>query len=325
MTYIKYITVFLLICFAFATSVHAASFDCTKASTKIEKIICNDEELSKQDAALATAYADALKNIPDPKELIIGQREWLKERNNCMEKTCLSEGYRKRIGELERIGSKKGTSNNNKDTDLARLVMLVNDKISKPIINHDAEICAGFLEDFKKQSGITYIKPIIEADKYEDPRFDPYKQQCPDFDWHRGEVYLPGVWDSVKDLPKEEQEKSGSISYATRNFRLYQVNINNNAADGKELVFYSEGYVGPSLKPTGGNYLYLDVESCQTNGGVSTAATINSVTNNKTDNYSYIVNYKSQNYILTYVYSGVLKIDKYYQEYQSFIPFCTYN
>jgi uncharacterized protein YecT (DUF1311 family) len=39
----------------------AASFDCKKASTKVEKLICADPELSRQDEAMAAAYAEALK------------------------------------------------------------------------------------------------------------------------------------------------------------------------------------------------------------------------------------------------------------------------
>jgi len=46
---------------AFAGPAAAASFDCAKARTKVEKLICADPELSRQDEALAVAYAEALK------------------------------------------------------------------------------------------------------------------------------------------------------------------------------------------------------------------------------------------------------------------------
>lgn len=39
----------------------AASFDCAKARTKVEKLICADPQLSRQDSELAAAYAEALK------------------------------------------------------------------------------------------------------------------------------------------------------------------------------------------------------------------------------------------------------------------------
>jgi len=39
----------------------AASFDCAKARTKVEKLICGDPQLSRQDEDLAKAYGEALK------------------------------------------------------------------------------------------------------------------------------------------------------------------------------------------------------------------------------------------------------------------------
>jgi uncharacterized protein YecT (DUF1311 family) len=39
----------------------AASFDCAKARTKVEKLICKDPQLSRQDEDLARAYGEALK------------------------------------------------------------------------------------------------------------------------------------------------------------------------------------------------------------------------------------------------------------------------
>ena len=39
----------------------AASFDCAKARTKVENLICKDPQLSRQDEDLAKAYGEALK------------------------------------------------------------------------------------------------------------------------------------------------------------------------------------------------------------------------------------------------------------------------
>lgn len=43
------------------TPAAAASFDCAKARTKVEKLICKDPQLSRQDEDLAKAYGEALK------------------------------------------------------------------------------------------------------------------------------------------------------------------------------------------------------------------------------------------------------------------------
>ena len=44
----------------------AASFDCAKAVTNIEKMICSDAELSKLDEELSKAYSEVLKKVSDP-------------------------------------------------------------------------------------------------------------------------------------------------------------------------------------------------------------------------------------------------------------------
>jgi uncharacterized protein YecT (DUF1311 family) len=50
-----------LLLIAAATPAAAASFDCAKARTKVEKLICKDPQLSRQDEDLAKAYGEALK------------------------------------------------------------------------------------------------------------------------------------------------------------------------------------------------------------------------------------------------------------------------
>jgi uncharacterized protein YecT (DUF1311 family) len=50
-----------LLLIAAATPVAAASFDCAKARAKVEKLICKDPQLSRQDEDLAKAYGEALK------------------------------------------------------------------------------------------------------------------------------------------------------------------------------------------------------------------------------------------------------------------------
>ena len=59
MTYLKTCATALFLIFGIAT-VSAASFDCAKASSKTEKAICTDPELSKLDEDLASSYKEML-------------------------------------------------------------------------------------------------------------------------------------------------------------------------------------------------------------------------------------------------------------------------
>ena len=53
----------VLACGVVAGPLHAASFDCKKAKTPIEHVICSDPEATKFDAALNTAYRSAMDQL----------------------------------------------------------------------------------------------------------------------------------------------------------------------------------------------------------------------------------------------------------------------
>lgn len=79
----------------------AASFDCTKAASKVEKLICADAQLSAQDETLAAVYRQAAQLTPGEAEPKLSQRAWLKQRNACADVDCVAQAYRQRIAELE--------------------------------------------------------------------------------------------------------------------------------------------------------------------------------------------------------------------------------
>lgn len=72
----------------------AASFNCKKASTQAERMICNNSDLRAADAKMADAYKRLLEVLPksERKLLKADQRNWLKERNiefqSCQEAYC---------------------------------------------------------------------------------------------------------------------------------------------------------------------------------------------------------------------------------------------
>lgn len=86
----------LLLC----ASVQAASFDCTKAQSNVEKIICAKSDLSELDEKLAVIYKAALTDETQAVNIRQAQKRWLKERNSCGEADCLMSAYQRRIEEL---------------------------------------------------------------------------------------------------------------------------------------------------------------------------------------------------------------------------------
>lgn len=78
----------------------AASFDCGKASTPVEKAICSDERLSNLDSELGRAYKAALQNSTAPADLKTEQKNWIAQRNRCTDMTCLASAYQARLASL---------------------------------------------------------------------------------------------------------------------------------------------------------------------------------------------------------------------------------
>jgi uncharacterized protein len=93
---------------ALALPAQAASFDCAKASTKIEKIICGSSNVSSVDEDVELAYLRALERTEDRQKLMQDQRNWLKNvRNACPDADCLFKAYAIREGDLDAIPTHK--------------------------------------------------------------------------------------------------------------------------------------------------------------------------------------------------------------------------
>ncbi|KGW74415.1 hypothetical protein Y046_3178 [Burkholderia pseudomallei MSHR2990] len=82
------------------TSVHA-SFDCAKASSAIEHLICSTPQAADADLRLASAYSAARAKASDPAALKANQRKWMKdERDACSDAECLLKVTEARIHAL---------------------------------------------------------------------------------------------------------------------------------------------------------------------------------------------------------------------------------
>jgi uncharacterized protein YecT (DUF1311 family) len=100
---------------------HAASFDCGKARTVVEKMICADEELGRFDGALAKAYSEALAALDDAAkpQLRSAQRRWIveaaskceirdaRDQDDALKRYCLGNVWFGRAKELVRTALPK--------------------------------------------------------------------------------------------------------------------------------------------------------------------------------------------------------------------------
>ena len=77
-----------------------ASFDCRKAGTSVEQIICGDPQISHLDGQLAKLYSAALRTDASQDAERTAQRAWIKLRNGCADASCVKAAYQERIAEL---------------------------------------------------------------------------------------------------------------------------------------------------------------------------------------------------------------------------------
>src|SRR5271154_1640391 len=85
---------------------NAASFDCAKAGTSVERLICSTPELSKLDETMAVDYLATLKATSQfskdvSAQVKAGQISWLGERH--ADANALLGAYRIRVGYLHRL------------------------------------------------------------------------------------------------------------------------------------------------------------------------------------------------------------------------------
>ena len=80
----------------------AASFDCKKAATRVEKAICADAEVSRLDEHMGRFYSAARARLAENGScLVTDQQLWLRgNRNTCADSACLKKAYLARLAAL---------------------------------------------------------------------------------------------------------------------------------------------------------------------------------------------------------------------------------
>ena len=82
---------------------NAASFNCAKAASRIEKMVCATPELSRQDDYLNGSYKRAMDRVGSATALRESQRDWLKSHtlNDCKSTECVKQVYGMRVKLLD--------------------------------------------------------------------------------------------------------------------------------------------------------------------------------------------------------------------------------
>jgi len=85
-----------------------ASFNCEKAGTRVEHLICDNPDLSSADESMSAFYKEALDALyRENKEYgdieVSNQKLWLEDRNTCESENCLAQAYESRTLQLQHL------------------------------------------------------------------------------------------------------------------------------------------------------------------------------------------------------------------------------
>ncbi len=168
----------------------SAGFDCAKASTDVETMICGSPQLSALDAMLGANYRNVMSadiGAAQQAELKAAQRHWLTQRDACHDMRCLADAYMQRIDAICEYRPQSG-----KSTPCVRL-------------QPDAQNDAGSLPTTEQ----TQIQPESMPEptaRRSDPGFD-----C---SMHKGVVEQAICADvQLGDLHREMAQKYAALSY----------------------------------------------------------------------------------------------------------------
>lgn len=235
-----------------AVNAHAASFDCGKTTTKIEKMICTVQELSTLDEKMANTYEKALPKAPDSAVVKQQQKEWLKERDSCLERACLNDQYQLRLGELQRIidlvplAATEESHYFEKESEKLKVIQDVVRRQSFVWYNpydKEPEFCTEFKNDFIKGLHLEVVEPDFRSDDVHDPRFAKLNR-CENPQIHPDESFEGEFW-GIKHLGGPP-------------FRYYSFELDGNPKNGKEDILYSE----TAETDSGTGYTWIDSQKC---------------------------------------------------------------
>ena len=123
----------LLTLFAVSVTSHAASFDCAKAATPTEKLICSNQRISDLDEYLGRYYQTARAEVGRGGQCLApNQRDWLRTvRNVCKDAACLERVYLNRLAELDPLQIGATALKNENLPDVKALVWAIGPELDK--------------------------------------------------------------------------------------------------------------------------------------------------------------------------------------------------
>ncbi len=194
---------------AWVLPVWAASFDCAKAQTRVERLICADPQLSRLDEEMAASYKVALQDQANAEAIKQAQRHWVRERNACSDADCVKTIYKRRLQAIQKTPPSDTQRKVSGNADGRKMTVprykLLQEEPYEPL----SEICEEFtamINTFGPE------EPLMRCEQKLHPAFPNFKsielQLLPDKDNFK-------YFTAIADLATREVMRRGYASYRT--------------------------------------------------------------------------------------------------------------
>lgn len=232
-------------------SLFGVSFDCAKATTKVEKMICTNPVLSALDENLSKAFKEALKATDDKEQLKKEQFLWMKDRNQCKSDECVKQKYQSKLILFENSKYIKHFKVDN-NTSLYYVdyhVLIFDLQSGKYQINKECAqcqkngLCEDFIEDIKNNRNIEWITPTVQTKDFSDPSLQQYLQAFPP--WIQSQIKERVYLTTANRYFDKNRENSdwNDYPYQTKWVKFYEIE------DAKNPYYFilADGFYNPKL------------------------------------------------------------------------------
>jgi len=224
-----------------------ASFDCVKAQSRVEKLVCETPKISDLDSKLGQVYDEALRkaNPEQRKQLITEQKHWLQfTRNPCDTETCLKHAYWSRQAALEAWFEPRAPiykHESDKTEDIKKILA------TAPLYPmYKTPFCRQVFSDLKEMKSIRFVDPIVQTQSYEDPALDRWKKNC-----QNKTPFHASIWcNRPETLAIDPEFKVCRVNYGLPPFKVFELPPSATSKTKRLVLYFGESY-GPMNKPAG--------------------------------------------------------------------------
>jgi uncharacterized protein len=225
----------------------AVSFDCAKAQSKVEHLVCDNPTLSELDSKLGQDYQDVLSKANDEQKqrVIVEQKHWLKHtRDVCETETCLKHAYWSRQAALQTWFEPRSPLYEHESDKAEAIKQVLATAPLYKLTHSDPKFCGQVFDDLKQMKGIRLVDPVVQVQSYEDPALDPWKKQC-----RTAPPFNASVFCGRNIEATGADVEICHVGYGLPPFKLYELPPIG-ASGEKRHIFYADDAYGPMNRDT---------------------------------------------------------------------------